>query len=218
MYLAHTPDFIQHIFPDLTWKIPTDKPSIFLTFDDGPVPEVTPWVLDTLAQFNAKASFFCVGENVNNYPTIFKRLEEEGHTVGNHTYNHLSGWSTDNVSYLRNVRKGARMTKSTLFRPPYGKLRPSQARFLKYHYDIIMWDVLSGDFDPELSKEACLSNVCENSSSGSIIVFHDSIKSFEKLKFVLPNTLEYFSRQNYSFESIKPMKRRNQVLFSSVQA
>lgn len=202
VYLSFTPKFLQQIFPDLVWRIETSNKEIYLSFDDGPIPEVTPWILEQLEQFHAKASFFCVGQNIERHPEIFAQIIRAGHTVGSHSFNHLSGWGTDNLEYILNVRKGARACGSNLYRPPYGRLKPSQTRILKHHYKIIMWDVLSGDFDPDLSAEACYQNVIRNTLPGSIVVFHDSIKSKTKLKFVLPKVLEYFSEKGYNFKAL----------------
>jgi peptidoglycan/xylan/chitin deacetylase (PgdA/CDA1 family) len=203
MYLVHTPPYVQALFPGLTWKMPTGRKEIFLTFDDGPIPEVTPWVLETLARFNARATFFCVGDNVRKYPEIYQQVIDGGHSVGNHTLNHLSGWSTENISYFHNIRHCARMVQSGLFRPPYGKLRPSQIQFLQRHYQIIMWDVLSGDFDHDLKPEECFQNVIQNSSPGSIVVFHDSLKAETNLRYALPLVLDYFKKEGYSFVALK---------------
>lgn len=202
MYLSKTPGFLQKLFPHFTWKIPNAKGKIYLSFDDGPIPEVTPWVLDELSSHNAKASFFCVGENVDKNPELYKRILEEGHTIGSHTQNHLMGWHTDNLNYLLNVRKCAQKVNSTLFRPPYGRMTRSQANFLQRHYKIVMWDVLSGDFDDKISSEKCLQNVLGSAMDGSIVVFHDSLKAEEKLRFVLPKVLDYYSERGYSFENL----------------
>ena len=202
MYLVKTPKFIQNLFPNYTWKIPTQKKAVYLSFDDGPIPEVTPWVLDQLEKYNAKATFFCVGENVKKNSGLFDRIQQEGHAVGNHTFNHLNGWTSENIPYFHNVRHCARLVDTMLFRPPYGKLRPKQTQFLQRHYRIIMWDILSGDFDPNISKEQCLHNVVKNVSSGSIIVFHDSLKAKEKLEYVLPKVLEQFANEGYQFEKL----------------
>jgi len=141
---------------------------MYLTFDDGPIPDVTPWVIDVLDKFDAKASFFCVGENVSKYPDIFHKLQAAGHTIGNHTYNHLSGWATDNASYLKNVRKGALITGSKLFRPPYGRIKPSQMKFIKSHYQVVMWDVLSGDKEPGRMEAQEVSMVQVSGQDGEI--------------------------------------------------
>lgn len=202
MYLVKTPRLIQALMPAYTWKVPTSEKVLHLTFDDGPIPEVTPWVLDTLAQYNARATFFCVGQNVERHPTVFERLLAEGHTVGNHTFNHLNGWETENIAYFHNIRHCARFVKSPLFRPPYGKITPTQRAFLERHYHIVMWDVLSGDFDPTISPEHCLLNVTNNAGKGSIVVMHDSLKAEAKLRFILPRILKYYSAQGYRFEAL----------------
>ncbi len=205
MYLVRTPQLIQNLFPTYTWHIPTEEKVLYLTFDDGPIPEVTPWVLDTLRSYNAKASFFCVGENIMKYPDVFQKVKTEGHAIGNHTFNHLSGWDTDNLEYFHNVRHCARLTKSPLFRPPYGRLTPKQTQFLTRHYNIVMWDVLSGDFDLNITKEECLRNVVSSTRRGSIVVFHDSLKAAERMKYALPKVLEHYAAKGYRFESLKTM-------------
>ena len=206
MYFVKTPRLIQSLFPNFVWRIPTQEKVIHLTFDDGPVPEATPWVLDQLKQYNAKATFFCVGENVKKYPQLFEDVVNSNHVVGNHTFNHINGWGSDNIPYFHNVRNCAHLVKSDLFRPPYGRLLPKQAEFLQRHYQIIMWDVLSGDFDPEISKEQCLNNVLRSANEGSIIVFHDSVKAMDKLEYVLPKVLEHYSNLGYKFEAVRNTK------------
>lgn len=203
MYLVKTPRLIQNLLPTFTWRIPTEEKVLYLTFDDGPIPEVTPWVLDTLRQFNAKATFFCVGDNVKKHPSVFQQVLAEGHAVGNHTFNHLNGWDSENISFFHNVRHCAKLVKSSLFRPPYGRLTPKQSQFLTRHYQIVMWDVLSGDFDQTISKEDCLSNVMASTKRGSIIVFHDSEKAAERMMYTLPRVLEHFAAKGYRFESLK---------------
>jgi peptidoglycan-N-acetylglucosamine deacetylase len=202
MYLIKTPQFIQDLFPNFTWRIPTQEKVLYLTFDDGPIPEVTPWVLEELKRFNARATFFCVGDNIRKYPEVFQQVVDNGHSVGNHTFNHLNGWTMDNIPYFHNVRHCANMTHSVLFRPPYGRLKPKQAQFLQRHYRIVMWDVLSGDFDPKITAENCLANVVNNAGPGSIVVFHDSLKADDKLSYVLPRVLEHFANLGYSFKNL----------------
>jgi peptidoglycan-N-acetylglucosamine deacetylase len=202
MYFVRTPRLIQALMPSFTWRVPTSEKVIHLTFDDGPIPEVTPWVLDTLSQYDARATFFCVGENVGRYPTLFQRLSAEGHAVGNHTHNHLNGWQTTDFSYIRNISTCDELVQSPLFRPPYGRIKPSQRQSLGQHYQIVMWDVLSGDFDPELSEAQCLANVVRNTRRGSIVVLHDSLKAEQKLRFVLPRVLEHFTLRGYRFEPV----------------
>jgi len=190
------------IFKNLVWRMPKDEKSIYLTFDDGPTPMVTPWVLDQLAEYNAKATFFCVGKNVKSYPEIYQRIIDEGHEVGNHTYNHVNGWKTKRRAYLTEVTKCARLVNSNLFRPPYGRLRQSHYKVLKSKYRVIMWDILSGDFDLKISKEKCLKNVVSNARRGSIVVFHDSIKACDNLYYALPRVLENYSKFKYGLKSI----------------
>ncbi len=201
MYLVKTPGIIQTLFASLVWRVANSK-KVYLTFDDGPIPEATPWVLDLLKSKNIKATFFCVGENVEKYPEIYQRILSEGHSVGNHTYNHLNGWKIDGSQYNENVMKASRVIDSSLFRPPYGKLTPGLIKQLKKKYDVVMWDVLSGDFDTTLTPEDCLKNVKENAKEGSIIVFHDSIKAIDTLKFVLPEVISFFEEKGIQMDKI----------------
>jgi peptidoglycan/xylan/chitin deacetylase (PgdA/CDA1 family) len=175
---------------------------VFLTFDDGPIPEITPWVLDTLAQYNAKATFFCVGENIAKHPDIFARIIEEGHRAGNHTYNHLKGWDTDDKTYYENIEKCNALTKDVLFRPPYLRATRQQLNQLKSHYEIIFFDVLSYDFDEKTNEQTCYRNVMANVKNGSIVVFHDNKKAFPRLQYVLPRVLKKLAQQGYSFRSL----------------
>lgn len=202
MYLAKTPHYVQHLFPDCTWQIKTKRKSLYLTFDDGPVPESTPFLLETLRRYNAKATFFCVGQNIEKHRDLYASIVSEGHSIGSHTRNHVSGWTSSNLDYYKNVRSAASQINTKLFRPPYGRIRPSQIRFLSKYYKIIMWDVLSADFDQNISPEKCLQNVLTNADKGSIVVFHDSKKSIEKLKWVLPKVLDHFSEKSYTFKAL----------------
>lgn len=211
MYFTKTPNVFQNYFPNFIWRIPTKEKVLYLTFDDGPTPEITPWVLEQLAAYKAKATFFAIGEQITQSPALFQQVIAEGHSVGNHSYTHPNGWAMDSISYFHNVRHCARLVKSSLFRPPYGRLMPKQAQFLQRHYRIIMWDVLSGDFDPKISKERCLSNVTRNAKPGSIIVFHDSVKAKEKLEFALPRVLQHFSEKGYQFEALNSQVVNHQL-------
>ena len=209
MYLIKTPDFIRKTFPGFIWQIPNvnqeqDDKSLYLTFDDGPVEEVTPFVIDQLQEYNAKATFFCVGENIEENPAIFQNLQDQGHSIGSHSHNHLSGWTTENKQYFSNVDKAAQLSSSSLFRPPYGRIKPSQAKKIQENYQIIMWDVLSGDFDPKITANKCFNNVISHAQSGSIVVFHDSQKSYKVLKEVLPRVLKHYDSLGYHFKSITP--------------
>lgn len=172
---------------------------IYLTFDDGPVPEVTPWVLDLLKQNDIKATFFCVGANVEKHPKIYQRMLAEGHSVGNHTHNHLNGWETKSENYFDNIENCAQLVSTRLFRPPYGRMKRSQRTHLGDRYSIVMWDVLSGDFDKSTSAEKCLDNVITNTRNGSIIVFHDSVKASQNLVYALPRFIEHSKKEGFEF-------------------
>lgn len=211
MYLVSTPRFLRALYPTLVWQIDTQDKSLYLTFDDGPHETATPFVLDTLKQFDAKATFFCIGKNVYQHKPLFERILAEGHAVGNHTQNHANGWDTNNYYYIKDVQLASEMIHSNLFRPPYGRIKRSQIKELQNSdadyeensaFKIIMWSVLSGDFDQKISKEKCLKNVLKNTENGSIIVFHDSAKAFEKMKYALPKTLEHFSKEGFQFKAI----------------
>lgn len=190
------------LYPSLTWKIKTTNKEIFLTFDDGPEPVITPWVLDTLSKYNAKATFFCIGNNVTKHPEVYQRIIDEGHLTGNHTYNHENGWKTDYKEYIESVKKCEHTFGSIFFRPPYGKIKFRQIRKIKKRFQIIMWTVLSGDFDKTISKESSLDTTLKYSEKGNIIVFHDSLKAEEKLKYILPKVLEELTNKGYIFNSL----------------
>ena len=184
---------------DMLWSVDTEKKQLFLTFDDGPTQVITEWVLKILADFNAKATFFCLGKNVELYPEIYQQIISEGHGVGNHTYDHPNGWQTEDSAYFKNVKKCTELIDSKLFRPPYGKISRSQNKVLKENYTVVMWDVLSGDFDLSITPEKCLDNVVSNAAKGSIIVMHDSLKAEKNLRHVLPKMLTHFIKKEYSF-------------------
>ncbi|MBC8464245.1 MAG: polysaccharide deacetylase family protein [Bacteroidetes bacterium] len=200
--LVKTPSFLHQLFPDLLWRFSTNEKVLYLTFDDGPHPLLTPWVLNCLKQFQAKATFFCVGNNVEKYPDVYEQIISEGHHVGNHTHNHLRGWTTTSEKYVDNVHQCQKLVNSTLFRPPYGRITPKQIRQLKRTYKIVMWDVLSWDFSQQTPPEKCLNNVIDHSKSGSIIVFHDNKNAEENMKHALPLILSHFSKLGYCFEVI----------------
>jgi peptidoglycan/xylan/chitin deacetylase (PgdA/CDA1 family) len=202
MYAVKTPWWLKRIYPSLIWSMPTHDQDIFLTFDDGPHETITPFVLDTLRQYNAKASFFCIGKNVANYKKVYKKILEDGHTIGNHTYSHLNGWKTSDEVYVKDVIKASKIIDSKLFRPPYGRMGGFQIQELKKVFNIIMWDVISGDFDIALSPQKCLENVISNTVPGSIIVFHDSAKAFPRLEYVLPKALQHFKERGYNCKAI----------------
>ncbi len=210
---ATTPKLIKNLFPNLVWDLPTEQKVIYLTFDDGPTPEITAWTLNILKQYNAKATFFCIGKNVEEHPDIFNKVISEGHAIGNHTYNHVKGWKTSTKDYLKNIEDAQntilpqinnhQSSIIDLFRPPYGQIKPKQIKALsKLGYRIIMWSVLSVDWDKAVSKEKCLENVINNTTSGSIVVFHDSIKALVNMQYALPKVLDYFGKKGYVFKRI----------------
>ncbi|RTL55527.1 MAG: polysaccharide deacetylase family protein [Sphingobacteriales bacterium] len=210
MYFVKTPWWLCKLYPALTWRIPVKEKTLFLTFDDGPEITATPFVLDVLKQYHAKATFFCLGKNVAEHINIYERILTEGHAVGNHTYRHLNGWKTNNEVYFNDVFEAAKYIDSGLFRPPYGRITRFQASILQKAassnmqrtFKVIMWDVLSGDFDTTISSVECLTNVVTYTKPGSIIVFHDSVKAFNHLQFVLPKVLAYFSENGFQFKTI----------------
>lgn len=202
MFIAKPPKVVTKILHNFVWRIPTTDKTLFLTFDDGPVPETTSWVLKTLENYNAKATFFCVGNNILKYPNLHHSIINNGHIVGNHTFDHVQGWQTPYLSYLRNVQKANLLINSPLFRPPHGKITYRQKETLLKKYVIVMWDVLSRDYNPEIPGEDCYLNVINYASEGSIIVFHDSVKASKNMKYCLPKVLDYYSELGYCFKSI----------------
>ena len=207
MYLVKTPFWLRALYPACTWKMPSTDKVIYLSFDDGPHPEATPFVLGQLKKYHAKASFFCIGKNVLSFANIYEQIIQEGHVVGNHTYDHLNGWKTDTASYLENIKSASNLIVSNLFRPPYGRISQNQLKNIAADkwmpQQIIMWDVLSGDFDLKLTGEQCARNVIKHAKSGSIVVFHDSAKAWDRLQVALPLVLDYFSNLGYRFEVIQ---------------
>lgn len=203
MYLKKTPFWLKAYYPNLIWNKNRNEKKVYLTFDDGPTPEITDWVLDQLETHKAMASFFLIGKNVEAHPEIVKRILDLGHTIGNHTQNHMNGWKNKNQDYLLEVDKCAKSVESNFFRPPYGRIKRPQAKtLLRKGYEIIMWDVLSGDFDIKSSYEDCLKTVKNGVENGSIIVFHDSQKAWPRLKECLPKTLEYLQSEGYEMTAL----------------
>lgn len=201
-----THKIIKWLFPKYVWDIPNKDNKVYLTFDDGPIPEITEFVLSELEKHNAKATFFCIGDNIRKNPGIFEKVIVSGNAIGNHTFNHLKGWETETETYIENVKLcEAQMEKhrikTNLMRPPYGRIKKSQAKILRNSgYKIIMWDIVSADFDATISPEECLKNVLKNVASGSIIVFHDSIKAFPNMRHALPETLKFLSEKGFKCE------------------
>ncbi len=202
MIIEQLPIFFRGVYRRVTWRKDNRLKSIYLTFDDGPIPEVTPWVLDILDQYGIKATFFCVGENVWRYPEIYQEILRRGHRTGNHTYNHFRGFFTSSKRYLENVEKASQFINSDLFRPPHGELRSSQYFRLRKNYQIIQWDVITRDYNPDLTGEQVLSIVKKYARNGSIVVFHDSLKSQKNMRYAMPKAIEYLLAQGYSFEKL----------------
>ncbi|HEX5003307.1 MAG TPA: polysaccharide deacetylase family protein [Bacteroidia bacterium] len=197
------PYLLRWYYPAFIWKVPAADKSVYLTFDDGPIPEVTPFVLDTLKEYNAKATFFCIGKNVEQNGDIYKRILKEGHRTGNHTYNHPNGWNTTAGKYIANVQQAQQYIGTDLFRPPYGLIRKAQSKILMRNFKIIMWDVLSYDFETENTPEQCFRNVTRKIRPGSIVVFHDSIKAQPNMEYALPKTLHYLKEEGYACKAIQ---------------
>lgn len=212
LYWIKTNKLIKRLFSNQVWDLPNTQGKIYLTFDDGPTPEITDWILEVLRSHNIKATFFCIGNNIRQHPDLFKKLIQQGHAVGNHTHNHLQGWRTPVRKYLENIREcqdeldknATDVPQALLFRPPYGKIRVDQSSKLRRKgYKIIMWDVLSADFDTRITPEQCLRNVTENTTQGSIIVFHDSVKAFKNLEYTLPKAIEILKEKGFKFDTIR---------------
>ena len=195
------PKLIRRLMPDLIWEI-DDADGVFLTFDDGPTPGITEWILATLDKYDAKATFFVLGKNVEMYPDLFRRIVDAGHRVGNHTYSHQKGWCMSLERYTEDVDFANDFIKSELFRPPYARITPSQTRLLAQRYKLVMWDVLSRDYSRRLSPRGCLKNVTKHLQAGSIVVFHDSVKAFRNMRYALPHTLEHIRRMGLQCKSI----------------
>lgn len=206
MYFVKTPWWLSALYADLLWQMePSEEPTLYLTFDDGPHKTATPFALGELAKHGAKATFFCIGKNVAEHQAIYHRIIEEGHVVGNHTHLHKNGWKTNDKDYLNDLDEASKWIESDWFRPPYGRIKRSQAKQIidrARNQRIAMWSVLSGDFDKKLSKETCLRNVLDNSGPGSIVVFHDSEKAFPNMCYALPKVLEHFSQRGFRFSGL----------------
>jgi peptidoglycan/xylan/chitin deacetylase (PgdA/CDA1 family) len=206
MSLVKTPWLVKKFYSQLTWDVkPANKRCIYLTFDDGPIPIVTPFVLNILQQYNAKATFFCIGDNIRKHPDVFEQIKNAGHTIGNHTYNHLKGWETEDETYLENFLEADKLVSSKLFRPPYARIKKSQVKLLKEAkpgLKIIMWNILTADYDTNLKPEKCLENVLKHTKGGDIVLFHDSLKAFPRLEYVLPRAMEEWSKEGYEFKNL----------------
>ncbi len=197
------PKIVRSAFPNFVWEKTNDEKKIYLTFDDGPSEALTLWILETLKKYNAKATFFCVGDNVRKYPQSYNNILKENHSVGNHTFNHLNGYKTKCSDYINNFAKANKTIDSNLFRPPYGRIKKSQAKEILKSKKIIMWNVLSLDYNNKISPQECFENIKKHTTYGSIIVFHDNKKAETNMKYALKKTLDYYSKQNYTFEKIR---------------
>ena len=209
MYLIKTPWLLKKLYPNFVWDAAYNPRCIYLTFDDGPIPIVTPFVLNILKQYNAKATFFCIGDNVRKHPDIFEHVKNEGHAIGNHTFSHLKGWDTDDKIYLDNFLQADELLDTKLFRPPYGRMKKSQLKLLqeaKPGVEAIMWNILSADFDVNITPEKCLDNVLKNTKGGDIVLFHDSLKAKERMEYALPRAMEVWSGEGYEFRCLSDLK------------
>ena len=204
MLIEQTPRWLRAFFPGVTWRLPQKEKTVYLTFDDGPIPEVTPFVLDILEEYGIKATFFCVGDNIRKHPEVFKQIINAGHQVGNHTFNHLQGFKHPTRHYTRNVEMADRYIKSSLFRPPHGQFRLLQMLMLRKKYEIVLWDVITRDYNRSLSGEFVLNIVKKYTRNGSIIVFHDSLRAEKNMKYALPKAIEFLIQEGYKFEVLTP--------------
>lgn len=200
--LIRPPFLFRRLYPGALWRMNIKEKIIYLTFDDGPVPGVTPAALAVLKQFGVKATFFCVGNNVKKHPEIFQQIIAEGHTIGNHTFDHLDGWNVNSNVYLKNIQECAELVLSKLFRPPYGRMRPKQRKSISRHYKIVLWDVLAYDFEQQLTGEECLQIALNYSREGSIVVFHDSEKAKERMLYALPKFIEEMKAKGFQFSAL----------------
>lgn len=192
---------LECVLPDMTWRT-GDEGVVYLTFDDGPTPSVTPWVLDTLAHYGVKATFFCLGKNAEQHPDLFRAVIDGGHKVGNHSYSHVRGWGFPVRSYADDVEAANQILHSDLFRPPYGRIRRRQAQALRNRYRLVMGDVVSCDYSQKITPEKCLANVVDNVVPGSVVVFHDSVKAFANMRFALPRAIEFLRDAGYGFGTL----------------
>lgn len=187
------------LYPNTIWRGNSTSKQLFLTFDDGPTPGVTDWVLEQLSLYNAKSTFFCLGKNAGNHPELFQKIQSEGHCIGNHTNDHLNGWNTSLSDYLANIELAEKFISSSYFRPPYGRFKPSQRRAISKKYMNVMWDVLSMDYNVNLNYKDCIETTLKQTRPGSILVFHDSVKAWPRLERLLPFILKYYASKGYTF-------------------
>ncbi|MDD4591893.1 MAG: polysaccharide deacetylase family protein [Parabacteroides sp.] len=200
MFIEQPPWFYRVLFPGVIWRIPAEKKCVYLTFDDGPIPEITPWVLDRLDEFGVKATFFCVGDNVRKYPDTYQMILDRGHRVGNHTYNHIQGIQYWSRHYVANVQKASEYIHSDLFRPPHGHMRFPQVVRIEQDYKIVMWDVVTRDYSPHMSPNGVFNVVKNYTRNGSVIVFHDSLKALRNMREAMPRSVKWLLEQGYEFK------------------
>lgn len=200
--MVRPPFFLRWIYPNAIWNLPSERKVVYLTFDDGPTPVVTKKIVELLEEYDAKATFFCIGKNIEQHPELFKLVKSKGHHIGSHTYSHLNGWKSNNTDYLTDYQKGRELVGSNLFRPPYGRIFLNPLQTIQKQDKVIMWDILSKDYDASLTPETILNNVLRNIKSGAIIVFHDSEKAKKNVLAVLPQILQYLKQQGYAMEAI----------------
>jgi len=200
MKIIKIPKWFQLLFPSIIWRFKEKEKIIYLTFDDGPTKELTFWILKELEKYNAKATFFCLGKNIEKHKENFHLISKKEHQIGNHTFNHLNGWNTKNTNYFEDIEKCQKIYQSKLFRPPFGRINLSQINKLKKEYKIIMWDINCWDFDSD--KKSNSSKILKNIESGSIVLLHDNLKSKKKLRVILPKILSHFTKKGYSFKAI----------------
>ncbi len=203
MFIEQPPSIIRALYPKALWRMSPQEKVVYLTFDDGPIPEVTPWVLDLLDKYNIKACFFMVGDNVRKHPEVFKMVKDRGHLVGNHTFNHIRGFEYKGKSYLKNIEKADEWIGSLFFRPPHGHLRRNQLLALRKKYKVVMWDLVTRDYSKKLNGEQVFKKVKKYVRNGSIIVFHDSLKAEKNMKYALPRSIEYLLQQGYVFKTFE---------------
>ena len=213
MLIEQTPKWFRALFPGVIWRLPQKEKTVYLTFDDGPIPEVTPFVLNLLEKHGIKATFFCVGDNVRKHPEVFEQIVKAGHQVGNHTFNHLQGFKHSTRHYARNVEKADRYIKNSLFRPPHGQFRLLQMLMLRRKYRIVMWDVITRDYNKALNGEFVLNIVKKYTRNGSIIVFHDSLRAEKNMKYALPKAIEFLIKEGYKFDVLNPRLREKKIKF-----
>jgi len=200
--MRQVPEILKFLIKDVVWRMNPDERCIYLTFDDGPIPEVTPLVLDILDDFHAKATFLCVGENVSKYPEVLENVKQQGHAVGNHTFNHVKGFQCSVDDYRSNVMKADELIKSPIFRPPHGQIKPQQIKDLKKNFKILLWDFITYDYDKSIAPTKVYKEVQNKSRNGSIVVFHDSLKAQKKMLEVLPKALKFWQTEGYEIKKV----------------